>query len=111
MSAIRLWEGVRDWDGIDDFVWREFEGELAGVWKPDGGEDEYFVYLLDDNRVVVYMHNEKSANVYEHSSLDDAADAGFDDVLYLMNVVSNHKSIEMWRKTFPFRSAVDFLLQ
>jgi hypothetical protein len=100
---IRLWEGVKNRDGVDDFVWREFESELVGIWKPDGGEDEYFVYLLDDGRVIVYMYNEHSANIYEHNDLDEAADAGFDDVLYLMDVKGSHKLIEKWRKTFPYR--------
>jgi hypothetical protein len=110
MGTIKLWEGVRNWGGVTDFVEREYEGELVGIWKPDGG-DEHFVYLLDDGRVIVYMYNERSANIYEHTDLDDAADVGFDEVLYLMDVVSNHKLIETWRKTFPFRSAVDFLLE
>jgi len=104
MAAIRIWEGVRGWNGhIDDYVWREFEGELAGVWKPNDRDDEYYVYLLDDNRVVVYIHNEKSANIHEFDSLDDAADAGADEVLYLMDVKGCHKTIEKWRKTFPYR--------
>ena len=106
----RIWEGVRNWNGKDDFVWREFEGELVGVWKPDGG-DEHFVYLLDDGRVIVYMYNDRSANIYEHNDLDEAAEAGFDEALYIMDVKGRHKLIEKWRKTFPFRSAVDFLLE
>jgi len=103
MSTFRIWEGVKDWNGLDDFVERVYVGDLVGTWKPDGCEDEYFVYILDDNRVIIHIYNEHSANIHEFGSLDEAADAGADEVLYMMSVVSNHKLIEKWRKTFPYR--------
>jgi len=109
MALIRIWEGVRGWNGyLDDYVWHEFEGELVGIWKPaDYGDNTCYTYLLEDNTVVFYIHNEKNANVYKYDSLDEAAEAGFDDVLYLMNVVSNHDVIKKWRKTFPYRHDFD----
>jgi len=103
MGTIRIWEGVKGWNGVNSFVEREYEGQLLGTWKPDDCEDEYYVYLLDDNRILIYIHNEKSANIHEFNDLDDAANAGADEVLYMMSVVSNHKLIERWRKTFPYR--------
>jgi len=111
MKTWQIWEGTKSWTGGNDYEVYEFEGVQLGVWKVPSeylepySDVSYYVYQTEGGCVIIQVVEKENrlggsthSAIFEFNTLDEAANDGYDEVLYNMNVTGNGDLVKEWRE-------------